>query len=82
MSPPLAKTLITDFESRQKSLIVDFLSKCLHREAWTDVVLVCGGGGQGTAVDRVPAHKLVLAASSKFFRDLFNRDTGMPLNSS
>ena len=58
--------LIAAFEEEQKTVVFSALSDYLHSAVFTDVALVCGNGHQ-----RLRAHKVVLASSCKFFRDMF-----------
>ncbi len=79
-----AHDLIQSFEEEQKSVVFSALSDYLHLSLFADVVLVCGSSSSssmGVAVGvanpnerRLWAHRVVLASSSKFFRDLFRHD--------
>jgi len=71
-----AQELISSFEEEQRSSVFSSLSAYLHQSLFADIQLVCGlsGGGQQGSIR---AHKVVLAASSKFFSDLFSREAGI-----
>jgi hypothetical protein len=56
--------LISAFEEDQRKVVFSALSDYLHLGLFTDISLTCG-------VQMLRAHKVVLAASSKFFRDAF-----------
>ena len=56
--------LISMFEEEQKNTVFSALSEYLHLSTFTDINLVCRN-------QSIRAHKVVLAASSKFFRDFF-----------
>ena len=58
--------LISTFEDEQRTVVFNGLSNYLHLDLFTDVTLICG-------LRQLRAHKVVLASSCKFFRDLFSR---------
>ena len=60
--------LITSFENDQKTAVFTALSDYLHLSHFTDVSLIC----QHQVAIR--AHRVVLASSSKFFREFFLRN--------
>jgi hypothetical protein len=64
MENSITSDLITVFEDDQRKVVFSALSDYLHLGLFTDVSLTCG-------LQMVRAHKVVLAASSKFFRDAF-----------
>ncbi len=77
-----AQDLIGAFEEEQKSVVFSALSDYLHLSLFADVALVCGSAsssgpcGPAPVRRRLWAHRVVLASSSKFFRDLFRQDPG------
>ena len=60
--------LISTFENEQKTAVFTALSDYLHLSHFTDVSLIC----QHQVAVR--AHRVVLASSSKFFREFFLRN--------
>ncbi len=72
--PQTAQDLINGFEDEQKSVVFTALSDYLQLSLFADVALVCGSSAGPAAERRLWAHRVVLASSSKFFRDLFRQD--------
>ena len=64
MENSITADLISVFENDQRKVVFSALSDYLHLGLFTDVSLTCG-------LQMVRAHKVVLAASSKLFRDAF-----------
>ena len=64
MESSITAELISVFEEEQRKVVFSALSDYLLLGLFTDVSLICGH-------QMVRAHKVVLAASSKFFRDAF-----------
>ncbi len=62
------------FEEEQKSVVFTALSDYLQASLFADVVLVCGAAAGGGNVRRLWVHRVVLASSAKFFRDLFRQE--------
>ena len=58
------------FEEEQRAKVFSALSAFRRADLFTDVTLTCRG-------QALRAHKVVLAASSRFFNDLFKHNRGM-----
>ena len=62
-----AQELINAYEEEQRALVLTALSEYLSHSTYTDITLIIQN-------QHLKAHKVVLDASSKVFRDLFRHN--------